>query len=76
TLTLEVNNQGRLEPPVTDSMKIDVYDDACQAALDLGETVVFDSTDFNRDCITNFEDFALMAATWLDDYILTEPVPK
>ena len=76
TLTLEVNNEGRLEPPVTNSMKIDVYDDACQAAIDLGQTVVFDPTDFNEDCVTNFEDFAAMAVTWLDDYMLTEPVTK
>lgn len=76
TLTLEVNNEGRLDPPVTSSMKIDVYDDACQAATNLGQTVVYDPTDFNRDCVTNFEDFAAMAATWLDDYILPGPVPK
>jgi len=75
TLTLAVNNEGRLEPPVTDTMTIDVYDDACLAAIDLGQ-VAFDPTDFNQDCITNFEDFAVMATTWLDDYTLTAPVVK
>ena len=75
TLTLAVNNVGRLELPVTDAMTIDVYDDACLAAIDLGQAV-FDSTDLNQDCITNFEDFAVMATTWLDDYALTEPVAK
>ena len=75
TLTLAVNNEGRLEPPVTDTMTIDVYDNSCLAAIDLGQ-VVFDPTDFNQDCITNFEDFALMAATWLDDYTSIAPEPK
>ena len=75
TLTLAVNNEGRLEPPVTDTMMIDVYDDSCLAAKAAGEAV-FDPTDFNQDCITDFEDFAVMATTWLDDYMLTEPVAK
>jgi hypothetical protein len=75
TLTLAVNNEGRLEPPVTDTMTIDVYDDACEAAIDLGQ-VAFDPTDFDENCITNFVDFALMATTWLDDYTLTGPVAK
>jgi len=75
TLTLAVNNEGRLDPPVTDSMTIDVYDDACLAAEALGP-VELDPTDFNHNCLTNFEDFALLAATWLDDYTLTGAVPK
>ena len=75
TLTLAVNNEGRLEPPVTDTMTIEVYDNSCLAAIDLG-LAAFDLTDFNQDCITNFEDFAVMATTWLDDYTLTEPVAK
>ncbi len=75
TLTLAVNNEGRLEPPVTDSMTIDVYDDSCLAAVDLG-LAVFDPTDLDENCITNFADFAVMATTWLDDYALTGPEPK
>ena len=73
TMTLAVTLEGK--DPVEDSMTIDVYDNACLAAIDLG-LVVFDPTDLNEDCITNFVDFALMATTWLDDYTLTEPVAK
>jgi hypothetical protein len=73
TMTLAVTLEG--EDPVTDSMTIDVYDDACVAALDLGLTTI-DTTDLDENCITAFPDFAVMAATWLDDYALTEAVAK
>jgi hypothetical protein len=76
TMTLAVNNAGN--PPddaVTDTMTIDVYDDACLAALDLGLATI-DTTDLDGNCITAFPDFAVMAATWLDDYMLTEAVAK
>jgi len=76
TLTLAVNNKGNPpEEAVKDTMTIDVYDDSCLAAIDLGLAVI-DPTDIDGNCITNFEDFAVMAITWLDDYTLTEPVPK
>jgi hypothetical protein len=73
TMTLAVTLEG--EDPVTDSMTIDVYDDACVAALDLGLTTI-DTTDLDGNCITAFPDFAVMAVTWLDDYALTEAVAK
>ena len=73
TLTLAVTLEGK--DPVTDTMTIDVYDDACLAALDLGLAVI-DPTDLDENCITNFEDIAVMATTWLVDYTLTEPVAK
>jgi hypothetical protein len=73
TMTLAVTLQGK--DPVTDTMTIDVYDDSCLAAKAAGLAVI-DPTDSNQDCVTNFEDFAVMATTWLDDYTLTEPVPK
>ncbi len=73
TLTLAVTLPGK--DPVKDSMTIDVYDDACLAALDLGLAVI-DPTDLDENCITNFVDFALLATTWLDDYTLTEPAAK
>ncbi len=75
TMTLAVNNEGRLDPPVTDTMTIDVYDDACLAAKATG-SVELDPTDIDENCITNFVDFAVMATAWLDDYTLTGPVPK
>jgi hypothetical protein len=70
-----VNNEGRLELPVTDAMTIDVYDDSCLAGK-AGGMLVLDPTDIDMNCITAFEDFALLAMTWLDDYTLTEPVAK
>jgi hypothetical protein len=73
TMTLAVTLPGK--DPVKDSMTIDVYDDACLAALDLGLAVI-DPTDLDENCITNFADFAVLAATWLDDYALTGPVAK
>jgi hypothetical protein len=73
TMTLAVTLEGK--NPVKDSMRIDVYDDACAAALDLGLTTI-DTTDLDGNCITAFPDFAVMAATWLDDYTLTEAVAK
>ena len=75
TLTLAVNDTGRLDPPVQDTMTIDVYDDACKAAI--GASLAADhSTDIDKNCITNIKDVALMAKTWLVDNALTVPVVK
>ena len=56
---------------ITSSMTIDVYDDACAAAA-VG-TMVYDVSDFNRDCVTDLEDISMMAAAWLYDYKITAP---
>jgi hypothetical protein len=75
-LTLTVNNVG--EPPAKareDSMTIDVYDDACKAAL--GKGLAADNpTDLDENCITSFGDFAEMVKKWLVDNALQEPVAK
>jgi hypothetical protein len=68
TVTLLVNGSDQ------DTMKIDVYDDACEAAK--VSMVELDPTDFDADCITGLADFAGLAETWLDDYALTAPAPK
>ena len=73
TLTLTVHDG--VHPPVDDTMTMDVYDDACKAAIGKG-TAVDNPADFDGNCITDFKDFAVMATTWLDDYALTEPVAK
>ena len=73
TLTLAVTLEGK--DPVTDTMTIDVYDDACLAAEAAG-TLVLDPTDIDENCITNFADFAVIATTWLVDYTLTAAEPK
>jgi len=75
TLTLAVNNVGRLDPPVQDTMTIDVYDDACKAAI--GKGLAADNpTDIDGNCITGLADFAVMATKWLTDNALTAPVAK
>ncbi len=61
TLTLGVNdviNPGA----VTDTMTIDVYDDACLAAIAAGED---DPADFDKNCIVNLADLAV----FLDEYL-------
>jgi hypothetical protein len=75
TLTLAVNNEGSGKYDVIDTMTIDVYDDACKAANADG-TLEYDSSDFNRDCITNFEDVVEMVAAWLIDYTATVAIVK
>ena len=72
TFTLAVNNVGSGNPDEIDTMAIDVYDNSCLAADDVG-TVIFDPTDFNGDCLTNIEDLAELAYSWLVDYRLTAP---
>ena len=85
-LTLTVNDGEN--PPVTDAMTIDVYDDACAAALAVEDY----PADLDGDCViglndlylmaeawltgSDLSDFAQMAETWLDDYALTKAVPK
>jgi hypothetical protein len=72
TFTLAVNNEGSGNPDEIDTMRIDVYDNSCLAADDVG-TVIFDPTDFNDDCLTNLNDIAEVAFNWLVDYALTAP---
>jgi hypothetical protein len=61
--------------PVTDTMTIDVYSDACAATrLAAG---LRPATDIAGDgCITDLKDLALALAAWLDDTQLTTPVAK
>ena len=61
--------------PETDTMIIEVYDDSCLATKATG-TAELDPTDLDENCITGLADFAVMAADWLVDYELTEPIPK
>ena len=76
TLTLAVNLQGRTEEPdVEDTMTIDVYDDSCLAAIGVGQAEI-DPGDFDEDCDTDFEDYAILAEKWLVNYELSAPVPK
>ncbi|MHC4323567.1 MAG: hypothetical protein ACYSUX_04765 [Planctomycetota bacterium] len=74
TMILAGNNVGSGKDDVIDTVTIDVYDNACKAANADGMHN-YDSTDLNKDCITDFEDFAIMATAWLYDYTITEAQP-
>ena len=65
---------GSGKDDVTDTVTIDVYDDACKAA-NADDMHKYDSTDLNKDCITDFKDFAIMVTAWLYDYTITEAQP-
>jgi len=72
-LTLTVNDGVNI--PVTSSIIIDVYDDACKAAI--GKGLAEDNPgDFDQNCVTGFGDLAMMALAWLNDTGLTEPAAK
>jgi len=73
TLTLAVHDG--VHPTVQDTMTIDVYDDACLAAI--GKGLAADNPgDFDGNCVTGLEDLAVMATKWLTNKGLTEPVVK
>jgi len=72
-LTLAVNNKDSGKDDVKDAMTIDVYDDACEAAISRN---AIDPGDFDWNCITDANDLDALATKWLDDYSLTEPVAK
>ena len=74
-MTLAVNDEGN-PTPVTDSMTIDVYDDACKAARIGIVLAEYYPADFDGNCITDIEDLAVITAKWLNNTGLTEPVAK
>jgi len=62
-VTLTVNDETN--PAVADTMTIDIYANACDAAREgLGMDVV---TDYNGNCVVSTDDLQIMAAAWLDD---------
>ena len=70
TLTLAVDDVYK------DTMTIDVYDDACEAAR-IGKGLAADNPgDFDGNCITDANDLAELATKWLNDTGLTGPVVK
>jgi hypothetical protein len=75
TVTLTLTVKGGLNPLEGDTMTIDVYDDACKAAI--GKGLAADNpADLDGNCITGFGDLAVMATRWLNDTGLTGPIPK
>ena len=76
TLTLKVDLVGT-SSSASDTMEIDVYDDACLAAQIVSSpSEPFDPSDFDKNCITDLRDYAVLAAKWLVDYALTAPITK
>jgi hypothetical protein len=73
-LTLAVTLDG--EGLISDSMTIDVFNDACATAIFVGAELDETDIDGEGDCVTNLADFAWLAATWLDDYTATGPITK
>jgi hypothetical protein len=74
TMTVTVSDAGNPTEPDTDSIEIDVYDDACHLAQ-AGEGKSA-ATDHDGNCITGLGDLAVIAAVWLDDYSTTGPVDR
>jgi len=80
TLTFTVDDG--VNPAVSDTVTVDVYEDACQAARTGAGEAANHPADLTGpagvpDCNIDLIDIAVeIAAKWLDDYALTEPVPQ
>ncbi len=75
TLTLGVTDEYNTTP-VEDTLEIDVYDNPCHAALFGLSLGAENPLDYNKDCIANLEDAAVMASKWAVDNSLTEAIAK
>ena len=75
TMTLAANNEGSGKRDITDTLSIYVYDTNCKATIAAG-LEEYRPTDFDRNCVTDFGDLAIMAAAWFQDSSLQEPVMK
>ncbi len=71
TLTLSADDGVNSDE---DTIRIDVYDTACLAAIGLGQE--YDPGDFDTDCDTDLEDLAAIAEEWLVYIELTESIVK
>jgi hypothetical protein len=69
---LELRAVDAAQHEESDLMEIDVYDNSCQAAQNNPNGYTAPAYDFNSDCKVDFNDFAMFAATWLQDESLTE----
>ena len=66
TVTLTLTAEDATYDPVTASVEIDVYTDACDMAVN-GQGKPIAEGDVNADCIIDLKDLAEMASTWLND---------
>jgi hypothetical protein len=74
TYTLTLTADDKVNSPVSDSMVLNVYADACQAARTGMGTVR--NADLVVDCKINLTDLAVMANDWLLDYSLAVPAAR
>lgn len=72
TYTLTLTADDGFNPPVSDTLIVNVYGDACEAART--GTNNRPATDIVVDCVIDLEDFAQIASNWLLDYALAAPV--
>ena len=71
-LTLEVSDG--FNPPVSDTVVVTVYNDACEASrVGAGQAANY-PMDVVADCVINLADLGVLAGIWLDDYALTAPI--
>jgi len=75
TVTLRLTVDDGSGVPVSDSLTIDVYDDACKATVGQG-TAADNQTDLNKDCITDLLDLVELASQWLNETGLAAPIVK
>ena len=77
SVVLTVTADDGFNDPVSDTVVLSVYEDACQAAREGAGLDEEYPGDFDGDCIIELEDFAAeIAPGWLDNYALTAPVAK
>ena len=77
TVTVMFTVDDGENPPVSDTLEIEVYDDACQAArigMELADDYPADIV--GDDCITDIQDLAEMALNWLNVSGLSSPQHK
>ena len=72
---LKLKVEDGVNTPVTDSIRIDVYDNACLASIGEGIGQGYPG-DFDQNCVIDTRDAAILASKWLNDRGLTQAVPK
>ena len=68
---LELYAKDAVQNEDSDMMEVYVYADSCEAAKNNPSGYVAPMGDLNDDCKVDFEDFAMVAAAWLQDESLT-----
>lgn len=67
TYIIQLSTTNSIDQTGSDTLVVTVAADACAAAQLSTSWTAFNESDFNEDCVVSLDDFALMAAEWLDD---------